>query len=325
QNAGSDVINVDTYYDAMGHVYSTSNPYAGTRGSSVDATLNDYDELERPIKKTNPDSTFQVFSYSANVVTTKDESNNAWTRTSDALGRLTQVVEPNGATTNYTYTARGDLATVTQAGLSGDIARTRSFDYDWLSRLKQSFNPESGWICYGTTSGGAANGANCTADYDGNGNLGHKTNARGVVSSYTYDVLDRLNDITYSDGTPGRHWRYDFTPGWGGTYSGNNLGRLSQESTDTVNGQSTMKVLNYDAMGRVKFASEASPRETGIGTFHTTSADYDLAGNLIGITYPDGRKVAQGYDNAGRATSVSYASWNTTSKSYSYLTVPSAG
>ncbi|HEY1212459.1 MAG TPA: hypothetical protein VGE93_02395, partial [Bryobacteraceae bacterium] len=178
QNAGSDVINVDTQYDAMGHVYTTSNPYTSSQGSSSDVTTNTYDELERLIQKTNPDGTFQTFSYSGNVVTTKDELSNAWKRTSNALGELTKIEEPNGAATTYTYTARGDLASVNQAGLSGEIARTRSFEYDWLSRLTSSQNPEVGALSYQYLD---SSGHVCSGDTS---QPCSKTDARGIITNY---------------------------------------------------------------------------------------------------------------------------------------------
>ncbi len=306
QNADS-VISVDTNYDAMGHVYSTSNPYTSTQGSSSDVTANAYDELERIIQKTNPDSSSQTFSYSGNVVTSTDEAGNAWKRTSDALGRLTKVVEPNNATTNYTYSARGDLTSVQQVGVSGDVARTnRSFDYDWLSRLKQAYNPESGWICYGTISSATApNGSNCSADYDGNGNLGHKTDARGVQTNYFYDALNRLTRKEYTDGTPWAYFYYDQTSTWAGTPS-NGIGRLTETLVGAVH--RTDRVFSYDAMGRVTDIGEELPSDLNLPG-HGIHYRYDLAGNPVTIGYPSGRVVTQSFDAAGRLKSAAMTGW----------------
>lgn len=38
--------------------------------------------------------------------------------------------------------------------------------------------------------------------YDDNGNLTSKTDARGVVTTYGYDSLNRVTSRSYSDGTP---------------------------------------------------------------------------------------------------------------------------
>ncbi len=44
---------------------------------------------------------------------------------------------------------------------------------------------------------------------------------------------------------------------------------------------------------------------------------------MTAFTYPDGRKVQNGYDAAGRFQSVAYQSWNGNGHSYTYATVPS--
>ena len=70
----------------------------------------------------------------------QDESGNDWQRTSDGLGRLTSVMEPNGTTatptmpTSYTYDALGNLLTVAQTGYGTDTPRAaRNFNYDLLA------------------------------------------------------------------------------------------------------------------------------------------------------------------------------------------------
>jgi YD repeat-containing protein len=51
------------------------------------------------------------WSYAGNVKTFADETKRSWQRTSDALGRLTSIVEPSGAQTNYTYDVLDNLRT----------------------------------------------------------------------------------------------------------------------------------------------------------------------------------------------------------------------
>jgi YD repeat-containing protein len=113
----------------------------------------------------------------------------------DGLGRLTQVFEdPAGVNyeTDYTYDALDNLLSVTQKGgtTSSALWRTRTFQYDSLSRLISASNPESGTITY---------------TYDANGNLASKTspapNQTGsatVTLSYCYDALNRLTSKAYT-------------------------------------------------------------------------------------------------------------------------------
>lgn len=100
-------------------------------------------------------------SYNANEVTVTDQAGKSRKSATDALGRLVQVYEdPAGLNylTSYSYDGLDSLVTVNQG------VQTRTFVYDSLKRLSTATNPESGTISY---------------QYDNNGNLTQKTDARG--------------------------------------------------------------------------------------------------------------------------------------------------
>jgi RHS repeat-associated protein len=99
----------------------------------------------------------------------------------------------------------------------------------------------------------------------------------------------------------------------------NSIGRLSYESND-VNASGA---YNYDAMGRVTSRSYCVPLNCSLTI--QAQATYDLAGNMTSQTYPDGRKISQGFDAAGRESSVTYTSWNGNGHSTPYLTVSGSG
>lgn len=188
-----------------------------------------------------------------------------------------------------------NLNTPQWGGAKGSVgARTRSFTYDSLSRLTQAYNPESGWLCYGTTGGAPATGSNCTTDgYDANDNLAYKTDGRGVTIDYTYDVLNRILGRTYSNDTSGTLsscYRYDLSA------SVNGVGRLANEWTQTASAGpcaamlpasgfwSKRSVINYDPMGRILSEQQYAPFSSTTGTAFSPAYTYDLAGHSVTST-----------------------------------------
>jgi YD repeat-containing protein len=319
--AGTDY--VDTTYDLLGRVSSVSNPYRVTGDPISSAYPSDgitsysYDALNRKILQIQPDSvttsagvscqtpavysSAQQWNYAGNTVTSTDEVGNQWQRTTDGLGRLTRVLEPNGAAqsptleTDYTYDPLGDLTSVSQCGgtCPSAAAVVRTFAYDGLSRLIQSFNPETGWTCYGTTGGAASNGSNCTSGYDGNGNLTYKTDARGVLVNYSYDGLNRVLAKWYSNDpskTPTSCYQYDLAA------ASNGMGRLWNEWTQrasagtcatsppTTGVLTRRSILLYDSMGRIQSEQQCTPSNCATGTPYAPAYTYDLAGNVQTFT-----------------------------------------
>ncbi|HTF61302.1 MAG TPA: hypothetical protein VK638_01180, partial [Edaphobacter sp.] len=302
----------NSIYNALNQVTAVSTPFL-PGASPIAYTSYSYDMLSQLRKQCQPDNnqsdplvcpvsssndtSVQTYAITDNQTLFKDEVGNVWRRTYDGLQRLTTVEEspysPAGgstnATTRYTYDPVGNLLSVNQSG-SGST-RSRGFSYDSHSRLTTASNPENGTVCYGLWNGSA-----CLNGYDGNGNLVKKTDARGVVASYSYDALNRITSKAYSgetnpDGTPSTHptltscYAYDsnFDSGL------NTLGRLTGEWTQsgacTANPQnipssamSWKKGISYDAVGRLK--DEIQCPVAPCATANPMHYDYDLAGNI---------------------------------------------
>jgi RHS repeat-associated protein len=182
------------------------------------------------------------------------------------------IEDPNGLaySTTYQYDELDNLKLVTQA------AQTRTFVYDSLSQLRSATNPESNTVQY---------------SYDPNGNLDTRTDARGTLTTYAYDNLDRLTGKTYTiagstTSTPNVTYTYDtLAP------SCNSKGRL----TSVASSASTANVGCYDTMGR----PTQSTQTTG-GNNYAFSYGYDLSGNLVSQTYPSGKIISTAIDPAGR-------------------------
>ncbi|MBV8629468.1 MAG: RHS repeat protein, partial [Silvibacterium sp.] len=332
-------------YTYNGQVCATSNPSTTAppaNGLSCAASQNPspssptdgityyyYDALGRPTVQTQPDGSMLEWCYNGVVSTLPsgapnicsshlggvlpdtwvdcaDETGRKWQRTYDAIGHLTEVMEPDGSSTigktpsletDYWNDALGNVVKVNQWGgsQSSSGVRTRIFTYDGLSRLITASNPESGTVCYGTWSG-----STCINGYDSDGNLVKKTDARGVVTTYAYDTLNRLTRKSYSDGTLAESYGYDGNDETGKPRPGvtNAVGRRSHSSNEV----NIAADYSYDPVGRMISRIVCVPGNCNyvLGA----AAKYDLAGDIVQSTLAQGLNVVMSYDSAGRLNSV---------------------
>ncbi len=293
-------ITTDTQYDAQGRVQRVSNPYisagcTATVNPSGNWTTTTYDALGRPKTVTTPDNAQVVTTYSGNQVTVQDQAGKTRQSTTDAQGRLTQVIEDPGSghlnyQTNYSYDALNNLSTVTQG------AQHRYFMYDALSRLVRARNPEqdanASLAVYDQISGNSQWSIGYA--YDNDGNLTTRTDARGVTATYTYDNLNRNTLINYSDGTP-TIWNY---------YDGAVNGRGRMWSNQMLGDKAMAIQFDYDVMGRVTQKKEYFNLGGGVWSpVFNVQRSYDLVGNVLSQTYPSGRTVSYAYDYTARTTS----------------------
>jgi RHS repeat-associated protein len=272
-------------YDADGRKYYVSNPYRSTSDSSYGITYYIYDALGRTTKVTQPDGSIVTTAYCGNTTLVTDESGHWRRSTTDGLGRIAEVDEPNSTTaqvnsnacpgtgdpiwaTTYGYDALDDLTSVTQGG-----SRSRSFAYDSLKQLTSASNPESGSFAY---------------KYDADGNVVTKLDSRPVTTTYAYDVLNRMIGKTYSNGDPPVTFTWDQVQS--GYY---NVGRRTSMS-DGAGSES----INYDPMGR-----EWKEQRITNGVTENTTYTYNLDGSTWTLTYPSGRVITYSYNAAAQPLS----------------------
>ena len=293
-----------TVYDGLGRVYQQYNPYRTISDSTYGYTTYGYDALGRTTSVTKPDGSVVSTQYcnnpssaavSSSVLVT-DEAGH-WRRSeSDGLGRLVEVDEPNSSSatvnvcpgagepiwvTTYSYDGLNDLTSVVQGG-----SRNRSFSYNSLQEMIQSNNPESGSINYA---------------YDANGNVVTKQDARGITTCFGtwlrsachatgYDALNRLTQVSFSNGDPSVVYYYDAST------------CLGQDPCYNVGHRTSMS----DAGGTESFAYDKMGRETAdqrVTNGLTKSAvyGYDFAGDVTKIIYPTGDRIVDyTYDSADR-------------------------
>ncbi len=312
---GSSFITQDTQFDNMGRQWRVSNTYFSNGSASAvnpsgQWTTTTYDGLGRVKTVTSPDNAVLRTDYDGNRTLVIDEAGKQRLSMSNALGQMIEVWEitpadvfteaipsflnhpevVTGYKTSYTYDGLGNLSGVTQPNLTSGIPQTRSFYYNSLSQLTDATNPESGHATY---------------DYDANGNLWHRTDARGITTTYAYDALNRnISVVTSNDptNTPTVNRYYDgFRDGNDNPSLANRKGRLWQTETSGTEASRTT-INNTDAAGRITSVTQQFFSGTWSQPF-TTQRTYNFAGEVMSQTYPSGRTVNYTVDVAGRIAS----------------------
>lgn len=295
-------------YDTVGRLASVTN--------STGYTLSYlYDNLDRLLRVTYPDTTFEQTVYERmDPILTRDR-NARWTQSAyDVMDQKRFEIDPLGRKTQYTWCTCGALAALTDA-----LNRTTSWSHDIQGRLTTKTYPDSSTYNYSyeaytsnvqTRTDALSQKTNYFYDPDGKlfqKNYRNPINPTAPVSYYWDYNFNRLKKVTKND------WgSYDYTynsyvtssgatPITGGgmlqlvhndviansdiTYLYDALGRTSNRS---INGAANSVSWTYDAMSRVTAESNA------LGNFTYAYVD-DTAGSSKGVTrlasvsYPNGQ------------------------------------
>lgn len=167
-------------------------------------------------------------------------------------------------------------------------------------RLTSATNPESSAI---------------SSQYDANGNLMSKTDARSIITTINYDALNRPTSKIYSDSTPAVNYFYDnqTLPSGAPSYSrGSSIGRVVAV---TYGGGSLGNYYGYDTLGRVTKKYQRIST-----TNYQVQASYNLAGAMTSGVYPAGRTISYSFDVAGRLSSFSGTLADGVTRTYASIT-----
>ncbi|WP_310270193.1 Ig-like domain repeat protein [Roseateles saccharophilus] len=218
-------------------------------------------------------ATKSIVAPSSRALTTKSDY--------DALGRRTATTDAKQGVVGYGYDLLDQLTSVTDPR-----QLVTQYQPTGLGDVKQLTSPDTG----------AA-----TSTFDAAGNLKTRTDARGVLATYTYDELDRPTQVVYSKaGSPSRtlSWTYDQT----GASFGYGVGRLTTAATPDAS-----TTFRYDGFGRVTMTVQTG----AVGVPVVVNYGYDTAGNVTSMTYPSGRIVNFGWAN-GQPQSISITTGGST-------------
>jgi YD repeat-containing protein len=243
--------------------------------------------------------------------------------TTDAFGNLTQVLEdPSGLdyATTYSYDLLYHLTNV--AMTRSGVPQPRSFSYTG-NNLTSTINPENGTVSYTDVSSG-----------NGIGKVAQRTDAKGQVVAYTYDLYSRLSEVQrYPSGISGGEdtcqrevYYYDgATPSSSSTVT-SSLGHLSAMQywggyNPTTSGFPTTGTCDTTYTEAYTYSSSSAPISKQLtvsrgGSSQTINLSatfsYDNEGRMRAETYPT--------DSSGTTASLSYA-FDSMGRSYSMTDV----
>ena len=294
---GDNYVVTETQYDALGRPHMISNPYRRWQSETAVWTTQVFDALGRVLSVTTPDNAMVSTSYSGNTVTVTDQAGKKRQSVTDALGRLIEIYEdPTGVNyqTTYLYDVLDNLVKVTQG------TQQRFFMYDSLRRLIRARNPEQDTRPSLSLSDSITGNSAWSIgyQYDENSNLTQKTDARGVMSTYEYDALNRNTTTNYSDTS--------VTPDVKRFYDGPNYGKgrfwyfYSGGDYSTGAEVDHTSIDSYDALGRPLVQRQLFKAGGIWSATYETSRAYNRAGGVTTQTYPSGNTVTYNYDAAGR-------------------------
>ena len=276
------------------------------------------------------------------VLSETDGRGNATTRAYDAFGRLASVTDASGAVTAYGYDDAGRVCAVTNAlgnvtvyayDVRGNVTREAGavypvdYEYDVYGNrtAMTTFRDEDGEGDRTEWTYDAATGAVVAKTYaDGHGvayaltDLGQvatRTDARGIVTTYAYNVYGDLVSQTYSDGTSAVTYDYDVfgrqaqaTDAAGTTTFGYNA--YGELETEAISGEYTKTLTHhFDAYGRdAGYSVNGSRRQTiGYDAASGRIATMNEGGNFAwtyhpgtnlkaSLTYPNGLVATWDYE-----------------------------
>ena len=268
----SPLVRTGTTYDSYGRPVTSTQQSAG--GAIISTQQVSYDAAGRvdcAALRMNTSTYGSLPTSACTAATTGTDGPDRITKYAyDAAGRPISTTSAYGLaeaiTESVSYTANGQVASLTDG--EGNVS---VFEYDGHDRPIRLRYPNPSGTGTSTTDYEEVS-------YDAAGNVASQRNRAGQTTAIAYDNLNRPTTITPPAGTMGVSLTYD------------NLGRVL---TSTGGGQTLTNV--WDPLSRL--TSETGP----LGAM---SYQYDPAGAMTRITWPDSFYVQYDRDNYGAVTAI---------------------
>jgi RHS repeat-associated protein len=313
--------------DALGHTTTTDydDRDVPTRIADSLGTRFTYTSSEQGLPLTIDDAAgkraYLTYDGAGNETSRTDPLARAIHSTYDELGRMLTQTSARGGLTQYTYTARGQVAAMSDPATAAFGFRV--FTHDQNDNVTSASWPTGGRLINYTydalnhlTEVHNADGTSTSYTYDFRGNKLTETDESARTTTYAYDLAGQLVTTTFPDGTSvargydalGRlasltderlgTTTYEYDPGCG----------CADRVTKVTDPLGRTRRAIYDATGRRVSVTDAAA--------HETDFVYDNRNNLIETDYPDGTAVHDGYDSLGRRLTTTDQTGATTTFGY---------
>jgi len=200
----------------------------------------------------------------------------------DGLNRLVSTIDNYNGTDQATQNAQSVFAydALDQLqGISDPDGLSTIYGHDGLGNSTSVQSPDTGTTGFG---------------YDAAGNVTQRTDAKGITSTSTYDVLNRRTATTYADSSLNVAYGFDepnSVTGCSSSYPVGHLTRIVEAAVTTV--------YCYDAHGNV-----TQKRQTQGTATDSVSYSYTLADRLASTLTASGTSIQYNRDGAGRISGV---------------------
>lgn len=223
---------------------------------------------------------------------------------------LASIIDPLNVVTSFTYDGNENVEEI-----KSSAGRSASFEYDGKGNVTKATDPKKGVTLFAYDNFGAllkitdARGNNIVFAYDNNGNR-TSFETPDSITTYSFDAIGRLASLTDPKGNTFRY-----------AYDGIDrpLSLTAPDGKLTTYSYNCCKLSSItDGAGTLKFDYYPSGLlRQYTDTFNQTIGySYDKNGNLLTLTYPDGKIVRYEYDVNNRMKKVT--DWLGNSTIYNY-------
>ena len=282
--------NVTTYtHDARGNQTSRTEATGTAQARTITTTWHPTFHLPTQITEPNRVTTLSYDSHGNLTQKTIADANNGkntrtWSYTYNANGQVTKSDGPRtdvADITQYSYDAKGDLASVTDA--LGHVTTISAYDADGRPLTLQD-----------------PNGLITQLAYDPRGRLLSR-NTGGEATTYSYDAAGQVLKIIKPDAS---FAAFSYDPAHRLTQVSDNLGNNIVYTLDANDNQTKKQV--YDLSGTLTRSlsqtfDAVNRLQTSVGAQgQTTTFGYDSNGNLTSVTDPLSKATTRSFDALNR-------------------------